>query len=165
MTLPLKDRTNAQVSAAYSAVTTCQTNGGKIARYVITFGVEKLLAERTPPIHLSSMIISCRSNLRKGFRRYTHKVATAVWHTDPDNLDTLTEDKKLTAWIASNETVQGIITGFKQAKETRDKFIYKVKAGLTKDMTEEELQAAIAEIRNCVSEPPDYVKNYCRKGR
>ena len=164
MTLPLKGRLDAQIRAANSAVTTCQTNGGKIVRYELETGIDKLLAERKPPIHLSHRITHFSGNLRTKFRRYTHKVAVAIWHTDPDNLDILTEDRKLTAWIADNSTIQDIMAGYKRARELRDEFIYKVRASLTTDMSEEYLQAAIAEIRNCVPEPPDYVENYHCKG-
>ena len=164
MTLPLRDRLGAQKRAAHAAVTTCQTNGGKIVRYELETGIEKLLAERKPPIHLSHKIIHFSGDLRTKFRNYTHKIGTAIWRTDRDNLDIRTEDEKLTAWIASNKTIQDIMAGYQRARKLRDEFIYKVKAGLTGNMSEDELQATIANIRNCVPEPPDYVKKCHCKG-
>ena len=163
MTLPLKDRPNAQKRAAHAALTEAQTNGDKTIIYELLTELPKWLAERKPPITLSAKVLRF-DNMRKGFRNYTHDVGVAIWSTDRDNLDILTEDKKLRGWIANNQVIQDTLAGYRKARGLRTAAINTIKSGETKDMTEKEIQALIKAISNCVPEPPPEASS-CGFGR
>ena len=163
MALPLKGRSDAQIRAAHSAVTRAQIYGDETIRYELETEIPKLLAKRKPPVNLSKKVLHF-NNMRKGFRNYTHNIGVAIWETDPDNLDILTEDKKLSEWINKNPVIQTTLAGFEKAQELRWGIVAMIKAGKTKDMSEEYIRALIKTISDCVPEPPPETV-YCHCGR
>ncbi len=159
--LTLKDRPHGQKLAASSAATTTGTNMRKILQYEIETGIAKLLSEREPPIELSHKQL----HFSGSFINYTHQVAIAIWHKDPDKYDIKTEGDALMKWLDDNNEVQGVINGHNTARALRDKFVAEVNSGETANMTEEQLQARVKEIRDCVPEPTEemleYLGKYC----
>ena len=149
MALPLKGRPNAQKRAAHSAVTKAQVHGDETIRLELVTELPKLLAERKPPVMLSVKTLRF-DNMRKGFRNYTHDIGYAIWKTDPVHLDILDEDLKLTAWIEENKVIQDALAGFEKAQELRWSIIALIEAGKTSDMSEDEIQALIKTISDCV---------------